>query len=125
MLASRVRGRSQQESAIKGVERGSLVRRQLGFSHPVWDVQDRECKFRKAIRNPCDRQVCQSRSLGVIKAVKASIARGIRVFSIVRGLVFGGGQSRACERRLPEGLARHLLRKLKKLALLMGQMRGL
>jgi len=107
MLARRVKGRSQQERAIKGVERGSQVKRWLGFSQPVCDAQDRECRLKKAIRNPCDRHVCQSRSLGVIRAVKRSMARGKRVFSIVEGLGFEGGRSRVCERRLPEGLVRH------------------
>jgi len=85
MLARKVRGRSQQERAIRGAERGSWANRWLGLSQPVSEAQQRECRLKKAIRKLWERQICQSCLGGAIKAVGTSMAMGISVFSIVGG----------------------------------------
>lgn len=104
MLARKVSGRSQQERAIKGVERGSQAKRWLGFSHPVSDDQHRECRLMKAIRNPWERQICQSCLAGAAKAVGRSMVKGTKVFSIAEGLGFEGGLSRVSVMRQQEEL---------------------
>lgn len=103
MLARRVRGRSQQERAIRGIERGSQAKWWLGFIQPVSDDQHRECRFTRAIRNPCERQVCHSCLCGVTHVVRTSIARGIRVFSIAIGLGSEGDLFRGFGMKPPGG----------------------
>ena len=59
--------------------------------------------------------VGQSHLAGASQVVGTSIRVGIRIFSIVRGLSFGGGLFREFGQLLLVGLSLHLLRRLKML----------
>lgn len=110
-LARIIRGRSQQVSTRRGVERESVAMYGLRQCQPVSEKFLSSVRLIKATIRLWRRVVDHSSLIGVSQMVGINIRVGIRIFSIVVGLGFGGDQSRGYGQWLLVGRVLRLLRK--------------
>lgn len=102
-----MRGSSQQVSTRRGVERGSVAIYRLREDQPVSDRFFNQVRLKRAITKLWARVEGQSHLGEESQVVGASIRVGIRIFSIVGGLGFVGGQFHGCGQWLLKGLGLH------------------
>jgi len=114
-LARIIRGRSQHDRIRRGVDKGSVAISGFIRDQPVSEAWNSQWRLIKAIMSPWVRDEGHSHFGGVSQIVGNSISVGRRIFSIVRGLGFVGGQCRVFGLLLREGPGRrwpHMQRKL-------------
>merc|ERR1712035_236994 len=112
-LARIIRGRSQQVRTKRGVDRGSVAIYGLRQDQPVSERFFSQVRLASAITRLCRSAVGHNHLAETSQVVGTSMRVGIRIFSIVEGLGFGGDRCRGFERWLLVGRALHLLRRLK------------
>lgn len=115
-LARIIRGRSQQVSTRRGVERGSVATYRLSSVQPVSDMFLSQDRLMSAMIRLCARVVGHSHLAGVSQVVGTSISVGTKIFSIVVSLGFVDGRFRVFGRWLLAVLGPRLLHRLRRRA---------
>lgn len=97
----------------RGVDKESVAIYNPNEDQPVSDRFLSQVRLNRAIMKLWERVEGQSHLAGESQVVGTSIRVGIRIFSIVGGLGFVGGQFRGCGQWLLTGQGLRLLHRLK------------